>query len=116
MCLRQKKKAKSNVPSRGFCLFDSEAEHRTLQLLHIYCSNVSSYSSAPESMKQNPRDRFLVLSVFFRYKHITSLKNHPTPAPSESLHYWFQGNFAAMFVLNYWLSEFLCLHSLIALN
>ena len=39
--------------------------------------------------------------------HITSLKNLPHPAPGESLPYWFQGNFAAMFVLNYWLREFL---------
>ena len=38
---------------------------------------------------------------FFLLKHITSLKDHPGHAPGESLPYWFQGNFAAMFVLNY---------------
>ena len=38
--------------------------------------------------------------------HITSLGNVPSPVPSESSPYWFQGNFAAMFVLNYWLREF----------
>ena len=43
------------------------------------------------------------LSFFFRYKHVTSLKKVPSPVLRESLTYWFQGNFAAMFVLNYWL-------------
>ena len=38
--------------------------------------------------------------------HITSLRNLPSLAPSESSPYWFQGNFAVMFVLNYWLREF----------
>ena len=90
----------------GFCLLDAEAEQRALQFLHIYCSNVSSYSSAPESMEKNTLDRTLDLPFFFRYKHITSLKNRPTPAPSERLPYWFQDNGAAMFVLNHWLSEF----------
>ena len=39
---------------------------------------------------------------------ITSLKNLPSPAPSESLPHWFQGNFAAMFVSECfeWLREF----------
>ena len=41
------------------------------------------------------------------YRLITSLKNLPPPAPRESLPHWFQGNFAAVFVLNYWLREFL---------
>ena len=74
------------------CLRDSEVECRALQFLYIYCSNVNSYSSAPESDKQNPLDRTIDLPYFFRYKHKTS----PSPAPSESLPYWFQGSFAVM--------------------
>ena len=66
-----------------------------------------SHSSAPESYKQNPRDRTLALHFFFRYKHIPSLENLPSPAPNESLPYWFQGNFVASFVLNFCLREFL---------
>ena len=106
MCLRRKV-GKSDVLLGGFCLHDSEAEQRALQLLYIYCSNLDSYSSAPESNKRSPPNRTLDLP-FFRCKHITSLKNFRSPAPSESLLQWFQGNFAALFVLN-----FLCLHSLI---
>ena len=75
MFLKRKKKGKSKVLSRRFCLFDSEAEQRELQFLHIYCSDVRSHSTAPESNKQNPRDRTLDLPIFFHYKHITSLKN-----------------------------------------
>ena len=86
--------------SRGFCLFDSETEQRALQFLHIYCSDVCSHSSTPESNKQNPRDRTLDLPFFFRYKHIPSLKSLPSSAPNESLPYWFQGNFVALFVFN----------------
>ena len=62
--------------------------------------------SASETRKQNPLDRALDLPFFSRCKHITSLKNNPSPAPSKSLPYWFQGNRSAMFVLNYWLREF----------
>ena len=98
MCLRRKKKGKSKVLSGGFCLRYSEAEKRVLQKLHICCSKVDSYSSAPQSNKQNPQDRTLDLSFFFRYKHITSLKNLPSPAPNESLPHWFQDNFAAISV------------------
>ena len=98
---------KSKGLSRGFCLFDSETEQRALQFVHIYCSDVRSHSSAPEPNKQNPRDRTLDLLIFFRYKHIPSLKNLPSPAPNESLPSWFQGNFAASFVLNFCLREFL---------
>ena len=105
--LIKKKKGKSKILSRGFCLFDSETEQRALQFLHIYCSDVRSHSSSPESNKQNPRDRTLDLSIFFRYKHIPSLKNLPSPAPNESSPYWFQGNFAASSVLNFCLREFL---------
>ena len=88
-------------------MFDSETEQRALQFLHIYCSDVRSHSSAPESNKQNPRDRTLDLPFFCRFKHIPSLKNLPSPAPNESLPYWFQGNFAASFVFNFCLREFL---------
>ena len=52
MCLRRKKKDTSKVLPREFCLFDSEAEQRALLFLHIYCSDVRSHSSAPESNKQ----------------------------------------------------------------
>ena len=82
-------------PSRG-----------ALQFSHIYCSNLRSHSSVPESNKQHARDRPLDLP-FFRYKHIPSLKNLPSPALYESLPSWFQGNFAASFVLNFCLREFL---------
>ena len=71
-----------------------------MQKLHALCS-------VSESNKQNPRDRTLDLPFFFRYKHIPSLKNFPSPAPNDSLLYWFQGNFAASFVLNFCLREFL---------
>ena len=98
---------KSKVLSRRFCLFDSETEQRALQFLHIYFSDERSHSSAPESNKQNLRDRTLDLPFFFCYKHIPSLKNLPSPAPNESLPYWFQGNFAASFVFNFCLKEFL---------
>ena len=43
-----KKKGKSEVTSHGFCFRDSEAEQRASQFLHIYCSDINSYSSAPE--------------------------------------------------------------------
>ena len=103
---------KSKVLSRGFCLFDSETEQRALQFLHIYCSDVHSHSSAPESNKQNPRDRTLDLPIFFHYKLIPPLKNLPSRAPSESSAYWFQGNFAASFVLEFLLERisFVCIH------
>ena len=87
--MQRKKKGKSKVLSRGFCLFDSETEQRESQFLHIYCSDVHSHSAAPESNKQNPRDGTLDLPIFFRYKHIISLKNLPSPAPNESLPIWF---------------------------
>ena len=61
---------------------------------------------ASESCKQNPPHRTLHLHFFFRLRHKTSLKNVPSLGPSENLPYWFQGNFAAMFVLNYWFREF----------
>ena len=70
-------------------------------------SVVKSYSSAPRSIKQNPRDRTLDLPFFFCYKHLTSLKNLSSAAPSESFPYWFQSNFVMLFVLVYCLREFL---------
>ena len=107
MCLRRKKEGKSKALSRGLCLRDLEAEQSPLQFLHSYCSIVNSSSSAPRSIKQNPRGRTLDLPFFFCYKHLTSLKNLPSVTPSESFPYWFQGNFAAQFVLIYCLREFL---------
>ena len=71
-----------------------------MQKLYALCS-------VSESNKQNPRHRTLDLPFFFRNKHIPSLKNLPLPAPNESLPYWFQRNFAASFVLNFCLREFL---------
>ena len=76
-------------------------------MLHIHCSNVNSYSSAPESNRPNPQDKTMHFPFFFRYKHINSLKSLPLLTPSESLPYWFQGNFGATFVLNFCLREFL---------
>ena len=78
-----------------------------LQFLHIDYSDVRSHSSAHESNKQNPRDRTLDLPFFFCFKHIPPLENLPSPAPNESLPYWFQGDFAASFVLKLCLREFL---------
>ena len=98
---------KSKVLSRRFCLLDSETEQRAFKFLHIYCTDVRSHSSAPESNKQNPRDRTLDSPICFRYKRKPSLKKLPSPPPNESLPYWLPGNFAAVFVLNYWLREFL---------
>ena len=66
MCVRRKKKGKSKVLSHGFCLRDSEAEQRASNFLHIYCSNVNSYSSAFESNRQHPPDRAMDLPFFFR--------------------------------------------------
>ena len=106
-----KEEGKSKVLSRGFCLFDSETEQRALQFLHIYCSDVRSHSSAPESNNQNPRDRTLDLPISFRSKRIPSLKNLPSAAPNESSPYWFQGNFAASFVFEFLLERisFVCI-------
>ena len=47
------------------------------------------------------------LLFLFRYEHIPSLIKVPLPAPNETLPHWFHGNFAAMFVLIYWLRKFL---------
>ena len=71
--LKTKEKSKSKVLSGRFRLRDSEAEQRALQFLHIYCSNLNSYSSASESNRQNPPDRAMDLLFFFCCKDITSL-------------------------------------------
>ena len=75
MCLRRKKKGKSKVLSGGFCIRDSEADQRVLQLLHIYCSVANRLRTLQllNQNKQNPRDRTLDLPFFFCYKHLTSL-------------------------------------------
>ena len=49
MFVGRKKKGKSKVLSGGFCLRDLGAEQKALQFLYIYCSNVNSHYSAPES-------------------------------------------------------------------
>ena len=74
-----------------YSLRDSETEQRALKFLHIHSSNVNSCSSDPESDRQNSPDRTIDLPFFFHYKQITLLKNLPSPTPSESLQYWFQG-------------------------
>ena len=62
---------------------------------------------ASESRKQNLSDRTLDLPLSFRLKHITSLKKTSLRRHQVRIlpHYWFQGNFAATFVLNYRLRE-----------
>ena len=68
---------------------------------------LNALCSVSESNKQNPQDRTLDLPFFFRYEQIPSLKNLTSAAPKESLPYWFQGSFAASFVFNFCLREFL---------
>ena len=72
-----------------------------------FCSYLWKRFLLSSWIKQYPQDRTLYLPFFFHYKHITSLKNLPLPTPDESWPYWFQGNFVAVFVLNYLLREFL---------
>ena len=63
-------------------LFRSRAEGiAVVAYLLLKCRQ---FPSAPESNRQNPRAGALDLPFFFRYKQITSLKNLPSPAPSES--------------------------------
>ena len=54
--------------------------------------NYNAFCLASESNKQNLRGRNLGFPIFFRYKHITSVKNHILLAQGESLPYWFLGN------------------------
>ena len=49
MCLEQRKKGKSKVLSRGFCLFDSETEQRALQFC-IFIAQV--YAVTPQLLNQ----------------------------------------------------------------
>ena len=51
----------------------------TMASVALVHTSIRSHSSAPESNKQTPRDRTLDLPFFFRYKHIPSLKNLPSP-------------------------------------
>ena len=102
--LRRKKKGKSKILSRGFCLRVQKPSREPYnsyifiaQMQLILCSSVKQTKSA---------DRTMDKPFFFRYKHLTFLKNVQSPAPSESLTYWLQSNFAATSVLNYWLREF----------
>ena len=90
MCLRRKTKGVSRVLAGGFCLRDSEAVQKALRFLHIYYPNVNSYSSAPESSKQNPPDLTVDVPSFYHYGHITSLKDVPSPATSERLPHCFK--------------------------
>ena len=78
---------------------------QTKEILSSRNSKHTKPQSCPETCTANSRT--LALPFFFRYKHIPSLKNLPSPAPNESLPYWFQGNFAASFVLKFCLREFL---------
>ena len=107
MCLRDEKKGKSKLLSGRLCLCDLEAEQRPLELLHIYCSIVNSFCSAPESTKQNPRDSTLDLPFFFCYKLLTSLKVSLRPHQTRVFRTGFRATYAVVFVLIYWLREFL---------
>ena len=107
MCLTRRKKGKCKVLSRGFCISDSEAEQRALQFLHIHCSSVNSYSSAPESNRQNQPNRTMDVLFFFQYIHITSRKNVPSPDQARVCRSGFRATLCAVFVLSYWLRKFL---------
>ena len=75
-----------------------------LRSKYLHLSNKCARIVMPSARLLHP---VIDLPFVFRHKLIASLKWVSSPAPSESLPYWFQGNFAAMFVLNYWLREFL---------
>ena len=49
--------------------------------------NYNVFCAAAESNKQDPRDRASDFPFFFRYKHITSLKDYLSLAHDESLPY-----------------------------
>ena len=68
--------------------------------------NYNPLYSAPESNTQNLRDRDLDSSYFFRYKHITSLKNTLRLQKATVCPTGFRATFATVFVLIYWLREF----------
>ena len=92
MPLRRKEKNKPKILSPGFVYLIQKLS-RVHTILAFYCSNVNSYSSAPESNRPNPLDRTMDLPFFFRYKHVTTLKHVTSPISNESLHYWFRGKF-----------------------
>ena len=70
MCL----KGKCKVSSRGFCLFDSEAEQQASKFSSIFSLNETI--TTQQSNKQNPRDRTLDLLFILRYKHMIPIKSH----------------------------------------
>ena len=82
-------KGMSKVLSGGFCVHGLKALQKALHFLHIYCPNVNSYSTAPESNEQNPPNESLDLHFFFRYKQIILSKSLPLPASSANLPHWF---------------------------
>ena len=95
-----------------FCLADFVYLIQELRNDCVHLSNKYARIAVPSArflnqINKNPRDRTLDLPFSFRYKHLPPLKNLPSPPPNESLPYWFQGNFAASFVLNFCLREFL---------
>ena len=72
------------------------------------CKNCNALCSASESRKQNLPDITLDLPFYSRLKRITSLKNLPFhPHQVRVCTTGFGATFAAVFVLNYWLKEFL---------
>ena len=73
--------------------------------------NYYAICSTSESNKQNPREQTLVIPSSFVIR-TTSLRCHLLLAQGESLPYWFRSNFAAVFVLIYWLREF-CLSAVV---
>ena len=70
----------------------------------IFIAQMSTVT--PQLLSQIDKIRQTELWIYPPHKDMTSLKKVPSPALSKSLPYWFLGNFAAMFVLNYWLREF----------
>ena len=72
--------------------------------------NYSAFCSASESNKRNARHRIVDLPFFFRYRHITALKNHLSLAQGESFSFWFHSNFCGRvcFVLPVERISFVC--------
>ena len=77
-----KKKGKSKVLSREFCLFDSETEQRALQFLHIIAK---MYAVTPQLLNQRNKIRetevwiypsSVIISAYLLLK--TSLRPHQT--------------------------------------
>ena len=96
MCLR-KRKVKSIVLTGGFCFFFIQ-EMRS-DCLHL--SNKYARIVMPSVRLLNHEEITLDIPFFFRLKLIISLRNLLSPRPGDSLPHWFQGNFAATFVLHY---------------